>query len=33
MIQAVVENKYSFNMQVSADAMAALRKHSWCDDF
>jgi hypothetical protein len=27
MIQAVAENKYSFNMQVSAEAMAALRKH------
>jgi hypothetical protein len=29
MIQAVAENKYSFNMQVSAEAMAALdRDHS-----
>jgi hypothetical protein len=33
MIQAIVENKYSFDMQVSAKAMAALRKHSWCGDF
>jgi hypothetical protein len=33
MLQAVVENKYSFNMQVSAEAMAALRERLWCDDF
>jgi hypothetical protein len=37
MIQMVVENKYSFNMQVSAEAMAAPdpdhphRKHRWYD--
>ena len=33
MIQAAVENKYSFNMQVSAEAMAALRQLRWGDDF